>query len=598
MNLEGHPSPPTSVCRWWSDPVYRVTIVALAYFGAHHLAFLFPDTKKVLMAIWPAGGIGLAALLLHPLRLWPALLAAMFLAGLLSDFLTGRALVASLGFMTANGLESLACAWFISKRCGPNIAFNRVRDILALLVAATLVNALTACLGAATAAWVSSTPFGAAWWTWWVSDGLGILLLTPFLVIWFGRPDPDPIARRTQRGGWVEFAGFMVLWCGLAWLLFHEHRSGRWPGGVVRPYMLLPLLAWPALRFGQAGVTNAVVALAVVLVSGSFTPGRVSPWGTVSRQEDLLLGSLFLGFTAITGLLLAASHAEMQRHLASLTLTSAAARENEERQRMVLHLAMDGFWVVDLDGRILEVNQALCRMTGYSEAELLTLRIADLEVIESPTDTAARIRRIATQGEERFETRHRCKDGRVFDVEASTQFRAFQGGQCVAFLRDITERKQAEETLRETSAFLEEAQRVGQTGWYALDISAGHWRSSSILDEIFGITGSGYPHDVSGWLNLVHPEDRPAMAEYLQRHVLEQHHRFDREYRIVRCQDQSERWVHGRGELAFDAAGHPVQMFGVIVDITERKQVEKQVLTPPSHGGPPGPGFFGKFHQE
>ena len=78
--------------------VLGIVLVALAYFLASQIAFLFPDANTALMVIWPAAGIGLSSLLLSPRRLWPAMLGALYAAGSLADILQGRPLAASLGF--------------------------------------------------------------------------------------------------------------------------------------------------------------------------------------------------------------------------------------------------------------------------------------------------------------------------------------------------------------------------------------------------------------------------------------------------------------------------------------------------------------------
>jgi two-component system cell cycle sensor histidine kinase/response regulator CckA len=127
-------------------------------------------------------------------------------------------------------------------------------------------------------------------------------------------------------------------------------------------------------------------------------------------------------------------------------------RAREERHRTILQAAMDGFWIVDMQGRLMEVNAAYCRMSGYSAQELLTMRIPDLEAAETKDDTAGHIQKVGVQGEDRFESRHRRKDGSIFDVEVSVQYQAIEGGRLIAFLRDITERKQAEEALRASEA--------------------------------------------------------------------------------------------------------------------------------------------------
>ena len=130
--------------------------------------------------------------------------------------------------------------------------------------------------------------------------------------------------------------------------------------------------------------------------------------------------------------------------------TRKTIEETEARASAILETAMDGFWLVDIQGRLLEVNESYCRMSGYSAQELLAMCISDLEVNESATATAAHIKKTITIGEDRFDSKHRRKDGSVFDVEVSVQFRPIDGGRLIAFLRDITDRKLAEGAIRES----------------------------------------------------------------------------------------------------------------------------------------------------
>jgi len=136
-----------------------------------------------------------------------------------------------------------------------------------------------------------------------------------------------------------------------------------------------------------------------------------------------------------------------------------------DKHKIILQTAMDGFWLADERGKLVEVNDAYCRMSGYSQQELLAMNISDLEVIESESDTSSHMQRISLQVEDRFESRHRRKDGSIFDVEISVQYMPIEGGQFMAFLHDITEnrkivneiitaKERAEESDRLKSAFL------------------------------------------------------------------------------------------------------------------------------------------------
>jgi len=128
---------------------------------------------------------------------------------------------------------------------------------------------------------------------------------------------------------------------------------------------------------------------------------------------------------------------------------------SEERHRTILRTAMSGFCRTDMNGRLLEVNESYSRMSGYTEQELLTMSVADLEANETADDTVEYIKRIMEKGEARYESRHRRKDGTVFDVEVSVKYQPDSGGQCVAFLQDISDRKRAEEIIINSSNLLQ-----------------------------------------------------------------------------------------------------------------------------------------------
>lgn len=123
-------------------------------------------------------------------------------------------------------------------------------------------------------------------------------------------------------------------------------------------------------------------------------------------------------------------------------------QEMEEQKRDILRTAIDGFCLMDTTGRIREVNEAYCRLTGYRAEELPAMNISDLDAAESREEIAEHIRRILAAGNDRFETKLRRKDGGTIDVEVSVQARRSEN-LLVAFLRDITARKKLEAELKE-----------------------------------------------------------------------------------------------------------------------------------------------------
>ena len=140
----------------------------------------------------------------------------------------------------------------------------------------------------------------------------------------------------------------------------------------------------------------------------------------------------------------------------------------------------------------------------------------------------------------------------------------------------IVSKHRSDDAMHQSQKSLKEAQRIASIGSYALDISKGRWESSEELDRIFGISAS-FEHSVQSWESLIHPEDRAMMSEYFSNQVAVQHKMFDKEYRIVKPDDQAERWVHGLGRLEFDAQAGLQRMVGTIQDITERKQSDSHI---------------------
>jgi two-component system sensor kinase FixL len=130
----------------------------------------------------------------------------------------------------------------------------------------------------------------------------------------------------------------------------------------------------------------------------------------------------------------------------------------EARYRAVIDAAVDGFWMIDMEGRLLEVNDAYVRQSGYSREELLQMRVSDLEASERPAEVAAHQKKIKQTGHDRFESEHRRKDGSVWPVEIVVTYSPGLDLSFV-FVVDATARKRAERQMAEQRQELEALQR-------------------------------------------------------------------------------------------------------------------------------------------
>ncbi|MDD2358421.1 MAG: EAL domain-containing protein [Thiovulaceae bacterium] len=119
----------------------------------------------------------------------------------------------------------------------------------------------------------------------------------------------------------------------------------------------------------------------------------------------------------------------------------------KDQYKTIIETTKDGYWVNDSSGKILEVNGAYCEMSGYTKEELLCISIIDIEANESAVNTNKHIEKIIQKGSDIFETRHRAKNGLIYDVEITVTFLSQNGGLFFVFIRDISLRKQYEKEL-------------------------------------------------------------------------------------------------------------------------------------------------------
>ena len=262
-----------------------------------------------------------------------------------------------------------------------------------------------------------------------------------------------------------------------------------------------------------------------------------------------------------------------------------ALKESEAYNKVLFRDSNIPLVVMDSESlRFTDCNDAATRIFGFgSREELLGLSIEDVspplqKEKKSSSDAIAGMIDIAlTKGAVLFEWQHLKRSGEIWDAEVHLMSFTYKNKQWLKFsLMDITERKKANESLRESEWFLSKAQEIARFGAYKLDFATGYWTSSKLLNEIFGIDES-FETNLEGWIRIVHPECKEEMSEYLVREVIKGKKPFDYQYRILRINDCAERWVHGRGTLEFDESGNPITMIGTIQDITDRKQAEEAI---------------------
>ncbi len=231
------------------------------------------------------------------------------------------------------------------------------------------------------------------------------------------------------------------------------------------------------------------------------------------------------------------------------------------------------------DGRILEANVAAVAAYGWSREELGRMTILDLDTSGASGATVARVSAAHSAGI-RFETLHRRRDGTVFPVEITSQ-RAVVGGETVLVevVRDATERRAAEDVLRESEERLSLAiEGAGLGIFHAIPYGPLEW--SPRCREIFGVDSPSLP-DFEAFVALIHPEDRLAVRAAAARWTDPRGDgTYQQQYRIVRP-DGAVRWVSAHGKARFapaDGERRPVRLAGTVLDITDIKAVQAQLM--------------------
>jgi nitrogen fixation negative regulator NifL len=260
------------------------------------------------------------------------------------------------------------------------------------------------------------------------------------------------------------------------------------------------------------------------------------------------------------------------------------SREEHKRAEASLNLfrtlidrSIDGIEVIDPGtGRFLDVNETACQRLGYTREELLSLRVPDIDPAGVTFDSWAKnVQEIRQTGFKIIEGQHRRKDGSTFPVEINVRYVTLERDYLIAAVRDITERKHADEKLRQSEADLAEGQRVARLGSWRFDIAGNKVRWSDELYRIFDVKPAAFHDTFEDFLNCVLPEDRTRVLQ-TNADARANGGSFEMEYQI-RTRSGNLKTIQEIGHATKDASGKVVSLFGTAQDITERKQAEKKL---------------------
>ena len=190
--------------------------------------------------------------------------------------------------------------------------------------------------------------------------------------------------------------------------------------------------------------------------------------------------------------------------------------ESRQKYSSLFQYSSDAIFVHDLDGNIVDVNEQTLKMSGHTRSEILGLKISDLHPPTSLEETERAFREIAKSGFVNFEIDFLRKDGTVFQAEVSSNLFEIQGRKVIqGIVRDITERKKAEQVIRRSEeqhrSLVENINEI----LFTLDTKGRFSYISPVLGQTLGYS----PDDIIGkpFNCFVHPDDAPGLLVTLER---------------------------------------------------------------------------------
>ena len=517
---------------------------------------------QMLSPLWPGCVLLVSVLLLVPRGRWPILIAVGIAAFIFYD-LQHDVPIRAIGWLVlADVIEILTAALCLSYSFKGVPRLNSVKALARYSLFAVI---LAPAAGVLVGALATRGDYWTTWRTGFLSEALGFLTLMPAILGWAGkRPAEDWKGRANS----FEAAALLAALTLFGFLTFVGFGKSSPPELL---YSLLPFLLWAALRFGSTGVSTSMVVIALLSIWG-VVHGR-GPFTDQEPVDNVLSLQLFLLLATAPFMVLAVIVDERKRAEEEL-------RESEAKFRSVFQDAGIGVAIVSPEGRFLAGNEAFSKFIGYTEEELTGRTVQSITHPEDWPMFSQRLNQALATGGSFQGVEERClhKNGQVLCGECSASLiRDIHGKPqyFVAEVLDITARKRAEQTLRES----EERFRLVANKAPVLIWMSGTDKLCTFFNRGW-LTFTGRTMDQQlgdAWHSGVHPDDRDHCSR-LYSASFDARVNFELEYRLRRF-DGEYRWVVDYGVPRFESDGTFLGYVGSCIDITDRKTSEESLHT-------------------
>ena len=333
------------------------------------------------------------------------------------------------------------------------------------------------------------------------------------------------------------------------------------------------IIAWPAfiffagLLFGSRTIPYVTALIMLLAVVTRILPNAQFSSDYVDIGDLIMMLLILLAFSIIARVILRRNEHSIQR-----------LQQSEERFQAIYHSINDAIVIQDSQtGAILDVNEKMLEMFGYTRSEALQLdNVLPISSGIPPythENALEWIKKAAAMGAQRFEWHAKDKSGCLFWVDINMKLATIgKQTQVLVSIRDITARKQAEAALQESENMLRRGQEIAHIGHFKFNLATEVVEGSDELYRIFGLARE--QSQFSDFVNSVHPEDRASDLAFLESAVAQETN-YEHEHRLL-LPDGTLKWMSMIGAFSTALPKEPTLVIGTVQDITERKRAELQ----------------------
>ncbi len=566
-------SPPTATGGWANRPYAQATrfvLIACLTLAGAWISLAFSRHWGRVTPIWLPNAFVLAFLLQSARRRWPLLLTAGLAGNVAACLLSGDGLAIAVGTSLANSAEVLICALVARQLIGGRIQVGRLDHLGRFGLIAVASAMISAVLGALCMHWFRGAPFQSNAILWALTDSLGLLILTPPLLV-------------VGEGGLRDL--LRPQWAPRSLLVLSAYVAAIATAAVLpqHPLLLLtpPILILAAVQLEFAGA--ALCMLAVTATTMTFVMLGWIPLGLVGRSAtfQMLMLQAYMFISATTAFPVAAVLASRREIEAKLLESRDFAQEAIRQARLAEGLAGIGYWRVQHGDTLFTWSDQMYQIYGRDRAlgpPDMSMTLQSVHPDDQARLTAHRIEHALSDSTE-LETRIVRPDGEVRHIIARSMVEKNAVGEITARFGtcvDVTEIKHAQAAAEESERryrFLAEnaPDMISRTG-----VAGGMLYISPSSVHVFGYT----PEEM-GALNaqeMVHPDDFERVMAGIFRLVEERLERLPEPicYR-AKHKNGDWVWIEANPTLIFDDKGEPLEFIDVVRNVTQTKLFEAEL---------------------